>query len=133
MFDQILKWMTELVEFGFHYPDVAACIIGSLSGYAVGVLVEYYFVPVTLPHRTQQAVSILATQLSGTVLSATIWAHTTPLDLRLAISFCVATVGVFFYTAIARVVTKFVPAVGSVWSKRPDDEPPQDAPPVPKP
>jgi len=127
MIDEIVKWATELVDFGYHYPDVIAVLLGSCSGYAVGVLAEYYFVPVTLPRRTQQALSILATQVSGTLLSATIWAHTTPLDLRLAISFCAATVGCFFYPAIARVVTKFVPAVGSVWAKRDDDPPPPPA------
>jgi hypothetical protein len=126
MIDQIVKWATELVEFGYHYPDIIAVLLGSCSGYAVGVLAEYYFVPVTLPARTQQALSILATQVSGTLLSAMIWAHTTPLELRLAISFCAATVGCFFYPAIARIVTKFVPAVGSVWAKR-DDEPPAQA------
>jgi hypothetical protein len=125
MIDQILKWGTELIEFGYHYPDVASVIGGSLSGYAVGVLVECYFVPVTLPHRSQQAVSMLATLVSGTLLSATIWAHTTPLDLRLAISFCAATLGCFFYPAIARVVTRYFPAVGSVWAKRDDDPPAQ--------
>lgn len=122
MFDQVVKWATELVEFGYHYPDICAVVLGSLSGFAVGVLTEYYFVPVTLPHRTQQAVSILATQFSGTILSSIIWSHTTPLDLRLAISFCAATVGCFFYPAIARLLTSHFPAIGSVWSK-PIDEP----------
>jgi len=130
MIDQVFKWFTELVEFGYHYPDVIAVLLGSCCGYAIGVLVEYYFVPITLPKRTQQATSILSTQVSGTILSAVIWSHTTPLDLRLAISFCAATVGCFFYPMIARIATRAWPGVGTIWAKREDDEP---APETPKP
>lgn len=120
--ESVNRWISLLVHAGTDAPDLISVIIGTLGAFCLGLLVEAYFIPETMPRRQQQGITILVTLLASVVISDFLWAGLDPADklsVRLAGSFSGGCVAPFLYPLVGKLAAK-IPVVGaqigSIWA-----------------
>lgn len=114
-----LEWITRLTRFGFQYPAVAAVVLGTLSAWSLGALVEAYWLPPWMPVRDQKAWASLVTIFGawgGAALSWGALVPTDPIDMRWIIAGVLAPTAPFSYMIGGRILTRWFPKVASVWA-----------------
>lgn len=112
----IVDW---LLNVGANWPDALAVVIGWVSGWGLATGVEY-FMDTALPERLQKGYAWCANVVCTTVVGSVVWHQLDPADkaaLYVVTSFGLSFAGAAIYPAVARLVTKYVPAVASVYSK----------------
>lgn len=113
-----------LLSLGDQWPDALAVVIGWASGWGLATGVEYFLDP-SLPDRLQKGYAWLANVFCTTVVGSIVWHELDPADsagLYIVASFGLSFAGAAIYPTVARIVTKYVPAVNSIYSK-PKDQP----------
>ena len=82
----IAGWVDYTMRFGLKYPGLIALGVGTVSAWALGALVEAYYLPPSMPLLRQQkawasAITILGAWV-GSAAAWTVMAPTDPLGLR---------------------------------------------------
>lgn len=108
-----------LLALGEHWPDLLAVVIGWVSGWGLATGVEYFLNP-SLPARLQKGYVWLVNVACTTVVGSVVWHQLDPADLwalYIVGSFGLSFAGAALYPTVARLVTRVVPAVASVYAK----------------
>lgn len=108
-----------LLALGEHWPDLLSVVIGWVSGWGLATGVEYFLSP-SLPDRLQKGYVWLINMGCTTIVGAVVWHEIDPADgwaLYVMASFGLSFAGAALYPTIARLITKVVPAVASVYAK----------------
>lgn len=109
-----------VLSVGEHWPDLLAVVIGWLSGWGLAAGVEYFLSP-ALPDRLQKGYTWLVNVACTTIVGSIVWHQIDAADkatLYIICSFGLSFAGAALYPTIARLVTKVVPAVASVYAKQ---------------
>jgi len=108
-----------LLAVGEHWPDLLAVVIGWLSGWGLATGVEY-FLSENLSAKLQKGYVWLCNVACTTIIGSVVWHQLDPTDLwalYVLCSFGLSFAGAALYPTIARLVTKVVPAVASIYAK----------------
>lgn len=122
--DEIVGAVGKSLSLFAHYPDVTALILGTLIGYVLVLMIETYFLPVEtdpVKIRKQKGLTFILCWVFSGGASAILWRFLDPSDKpgeRLIVSYLVGVLSFAAYPLIGRIITRFIPSVGSAWSPR---------------
>lgn len=111
-----------LLSIAAHWPDLTCVAVGGAVACVLTLALEWFFLPIVedlaLKRRQKGQTFLFCWGLSGS-LSTILWRLWDPADPFLVVfatSFIVGPLPFVVYPALARLATKFVPAIGSAWA-----------------
>jgi hypothetical protein len=119
MLDMLTQWITAIANFWNHYTDAGCITVAALCAWCVAAVVEAYFVPLNWPIRKQKELTVVVTIAISWIAGASLWWATDPADplrVRVIVTGVLSLVSPVSYVWVAKLLTKYFPAIGSVWS-----------------
>lgn len=102
----MFEWIATTIQ---QNPDFLAVLLGTLSAYALGLLLELYVIPSAWSKRSRKGTSALCDIVVGAGLTMWIWYYLDPSDsfgMRLSVALAAAQSSTIIYPIIGRWIGK---------------------------
>jgi hypothetical protein len=121
--------MTQLIDYflalGKANPVLVAILLGTVSGWATATIAEYLLAGSALSHKAIKNLVIVATVIACGVSTELLWGVFDKLSdphTRRVVCYVLAPISPFSYIWVAKIASKYVPWINSIWSLDPPKE-----------
>lgn len=115
--------MTALIDYfltlGRANPVLVAMILGTVSGWALATIAEYFLAATDWPAKNIKRIVILVTVIACGIATSLLWSVFAPLTdphTRRIICYVTAPIAPFTYVLVAKIASHYVPWINSIWS-----------------
>ena len=115
--------MTQLIDYllaiGKENPVLVAMILGTISGWAIATITEYFLAGTSWPAKNIKRIVVLVTVIACGIATELLWSvfdKSSDPHTRRVVCYVAAPISPFSYIWVAKIASKYVPWINSIWS-----------------